>query len=222
MPTEAELTLRLVIALVLGGAIGVEREVTGQIAGLRTHMSVALGAAVFSVVSAYGFTEFVQPRAETNYQVDVTRIASNVVTGVGFLGGGAIIKLGASVRGLTTAASLWVTAAVGLAIGLGSYITGTVSAAALIFALTVLRGRRRWLRRFTPTKEMVLIRLAPTADAGGVIKALKSHSGLEVRSLSVSAGGGPTIAADLNGIDPTKLLAELAVRADIVDVEVLG
>ena len=103
MPTEAELSLRLVIALVVGGAIGVEREVTGQIAGLRTHMSVALGAAVFSIVSAYGFTEFVQPRAETNYQVDVTRIASNVVTGVGFLGGGAIIKLGASVRGLTTA-----------------------------------------------------------------------------------------------------------------------
>ena len=77
MPNEAELTLRLVIALVVGGAIGVEREVTGQMAGLRTHMSVALSAAVFSVVSTYGFTEFVQPRAETNYQVDVTRIASN-------------------------------------------------------------------------------------------------------------------------------------------------
>ncbi len=186
MPTEAELTLRLVIALVVGGAIGVEREVTGQMAGLRTHMSVALGAAVFSVVSAYGFTEFVQPRAETNYQVDVTRIASNVVTGVGFLGGGAIIKLGASVRGLTTAASLWVTAAVGVAIGLGSYVTGTVSAAALIFALTVLRGRRRWLRRFARGKETVLIRLTPTADAGGVLEALKSHSRLEVRSLSAS------------------------------------
>ena len=222
MPTEAELTLRLVLALVVGGAIGVEREVTGQMAGLRTHMSVALGAALFAVVSAYGFTEFVQPRAETNYQIDVTRIASNVVTGVGFLGGGAIIKLGASVRGLTTAASLWVTAAVGLAIGLGSYVTGVVSAAALVFALTVLRGRRRWLRRFAPTKETVLIRLTPTADAGGVLEALKRHSRLEVRSLSVPVGGGPTIAAELNGVDPTTLLAELAARGDIVDVEVLG
>jgi hypothetical protein len=111
-----------------------------------------------------------------------------LVTGVGFLGGGAIIKLGA---------------------------------AALILALTVLRGRRRWLRHFAPTKETVLIRLTPTTDAGSLLEALKSHSRLEVRSLSVPVGG-PTIAADLNGIDPTKLLAELAARGDIVNVEVLG
>jgi len=222
MPAEAELILRLIIALVVGGAIGVERDVTGQIAGLRTHMSVALGAAVFSIVSAYGFTEFVQPRAETNYQVDVTRIASNVVTGVGFLGGGAIIKLGASVRGLTTAGSLWVTAAIGLAIGLGSYLAGAVSAAALIFALTVLRGRRRWLRRFVSTRETVVIRLAPTARAGGVPEALLGHHRLEVRSLSHRAGDGPAFAADLNGIDAATLLAELADHDDVVEIEVIG
>ena len=222
MPTEAELALRLLIALVVGGAIGVEREVTGQIAGLRTHMSVALGAAVFSIVSAYGFTEFVQPRGETNYQVDVTRIASNVVTGVGFLGGGAIIKLGSSVRGLTTAASLWVTAAIGLAVGLGSYLTAAVSAGTLIFALAVLRGRRQWLRRFTPAKATMLIRLTPSAEAGEVLEALQRNSRLEVRSLSARTSGGRTIAADLNGTDPTKLLAELAARDDILDVEVLG
>ena len=102
------------------------------------------------------------------------------------------------------------TAAIGLAIGLGSYVTGTVSAAALIFALTVLRGRRRWLRRFAPTKETVVIRLALTADAGNVLAALKRHSRFEVRSLSARAGGGPTIAADLNGTDATTVLAELA------------
>jgi len=150
VPTEPELVLRLAIALVLGGAIGLERELTGQVAGLRTHMSVALGSALFAVVSAYSFSEFVEPRAETNYQIDVTSIASNVVTGVGFLGGGAIIKLGASVRGLTTAASMWVTAAVGLAVGLGNHRIGALSAGALILALTLLRGRRRWLSPLHP------------------------------------------------------------------------
>src|SRR5437879_4536504 len=136
-------------------------------------MSVALGSALFAVVSAYSFSEFVEPRAETNYQIDVTSIASNVVTGVGFLGGGAIIKLGASVRGLTTAASMWVTAAVGLAVGLGNHRIGALSAGALILALTLLRGRRRWLRRFTLAKETVIIQVAPGADAGQLIASLQ-------------------------------------------------
>jgi putative Mg2+ transporter-C (MgtC) family protein len=223
MPTEAELGLRLAIALVLGGIIGLERELTGQMAGLRTHMSVALGSALFAVVSAYGFTEFVEPRAQTNFQVDVTRIASNVVTGVGFLGGGAIIKLGASVRGLTTAASLWVTAAIGLAIGLGSYLAGALTAVALTFALAVLRGRRRWLRRFSLAKETVVIDLAPTARVGTVLDTLQCDSHLDIRSLSTRPGrGGWTIRAHLDGVDPTTLMAELAGRDDVAAVEVVG
>ncbi|CAN5838607.1 hypothetical protein BH23ACT12_BH23ACT12_23840 [soil metagenome] len=121
MPSDAELALRIAIAVVLGAIIGLERELTGQTAGLRTHITISMGAALFAIASAYSFTEFIQPQADTNYQVDVTRIASNVVTGVGFLGGGAIIKHGASVSGLTTAASIWVTAAVGLTVGLGGF-----------------------------------------------------------------------------------------------------
>ena len=147
MPSEVELAGRLAAALVLGGAIGLERELTGQVAGLRTHMSIALGAALFAIVSAYSFDEFIAPRAGTNVQVDVTRVASNIVTGVGFLGGGAILKDGASVRGLTTAASIWVTAAVGLAVALGMYTIAAVCTLALVFSLTVLRGPRLRLRR---------------------------------------------------------------------------
>ncbi len=147
MTTELEMAGRLGAALILGGAIGLERELNGQVAGLRTHMSVALGAALFAIVSAYGWGEFVGPRAESNVQVDVTRVASNIVTGVGFLGGGAILKEGASVRGLTTAASMWVTAAVGLAVALGMYTISAVTALLLIFALTALRTPRLWLRR---------------------------------------------------------------------------
>jgi putative Mg2+ transporter-C (MgtC) family protein len=147
MPTELELAGRLGAALVLGGAIGLERELTGQVAGLRTHMSVALGAALFGIVSAYGWSEFAAVRAQTNVQVDVTRIASNIVTGVGFLGGGAILKDGATVRGLTTAASLWVTAAVGLAVALGGYSLAAVATIGLVFSLILLRGPRAWIRR---------------------------------------------------------------------------
>jgi|SRR5579884_904266 len=146
MPTELELAGRLGAALLLGGAIGLERESSGQVAGLRTHMTVALGAALFGIVSAYGWTEFDVVRAQTNVQVDVTRVASNIVTGVGFLGGGAILKDGASVRGLTTAASLWVTAAVGLTVALGGYALGAVATIGLVFSLILLRGPRGWLR----------------------------------------------------------------------------
>ena len=101
------------LALVLGGLIGLERELSDHPAGLRTHIGVCMGAALFGIVSGYGFVGFDASRSQTNYQVDPTRVASNIVTGVGFLGGGAILKHGATVRGLTTAASLWVTAAIG-------------------------------------------------------------------------------------------------------------
>src|SRR5918996_1127073 len=154
MPTEADVALRILVAVLLGAAIGLERELTGQMAGLRTHITVSLGAALFGLVSAYSFSEFIQERAATNYQVDVTRIASNVVMGIGFLAGGVIIKHGASVRGLTTAASIWVTAAVGLGIGLGSYFMSVAATVALIMTLGLLRGPRRWLRRFAMAKEM--------------------------------------------------------------------
>src|SRR5436189_5426873 len=98
MPTELELAGRLGAALVLGGAIGRERELTGQVAGLRTHMSVALGAALFGIVSAYGWNEFAAVRAQTNIQIDVTRVASNIVTGVGSPGAAASPEDGATAR----------------------------------------------------------------------------------------------------------------------------
>src|SRR5205085_7553316 len=165
MPTELELAGRLGAALVLGGAIGLERELTGQVAGLRTHMSVALGAALFGIVSAYGWNEFTAVRAQTNVQVDVTRVASNIVTGVGFLGGGAILKEGATVRGLTTAASLWVTAAIGTAAALGSIMVALFSTGLLVASLVLLRLPRRWVRtRVAQQRETVVLRLRPQAD----------------------------------------------------------
>ena len=110
--TQLVLMLRLVVALVLGAVVGWERELQRMPAGFRTHALVALGSAIFTVISAYAFTG---PGS------DPTRIAAQVVTGIGFLGGGAIIHYGGTVRGLTTAASLWAVAAVGMAAGAGLF-----------------------------------------------------------------------------------------------------
>ncbi|MGH8992653.1 MAG: MgtC/SapB family protein [Acidimicrobiia bacterium] len=219
MPSKLELAVRLFAALVLGGAIGFEREVTGQVAGLRTHMCVALGAALFAIVSAFGFEEFVRPRAETNLQVDVSRVASNIVTGIGFLGGGAIIKEGATVKGLTTAASLWVTAAVGSAVAMGEYMISAVCTVALVLSLTMLRGPRVWLRkRFVDVEEGVSIRLRSAEDAGEVIRALRGIPDLEVSSLALR-GSDEEVLVQIQVTGNVEVrLAELAEREDVVDV----
>lgn len=222
MATESDLALRMLIAVLLGAAIGLERELSGQDAGLRTHISIAMGAALFGMISAYSFGEFVQPRANTNYQVDVTRVASNVVTGVGFLGGGAIIKHGTSVRGLTTAASIWVTAAVGLAVGLGSVVTATVTAAGLVFVLTALRWPRRWLNQRAVKRENVVIEIRPDAEAGAVVDALLRLPGVNVKSVSVRGDeeGGMSIRAEVKGTALHARLTTLSAMEGVADLDV--
>jgi putative Mg2+ transporter-C (MgtC) family protein len=222
LPNDIELGLRILLAALLGAAIGLERELTGQSAGLRTHITIALGAALFAIASAYSFTEFIQPREQTNYQVDVTRIASNIVTGVGFLGGGAIIKQGASVSGLTTAASIWVTAAVGLAVGLGSFFPAAATTIVLVFVLTVLRGPRRWLHRRAARKQTVSIDVEPDSNPGDVVNALFGLQGVVVKSVSVNDGvpDRRTIRAEVKGTDLEARLAELSERQDVTDVDV--
>lgn len=119
-----QLLLRLVIAVVLGALVGYERERKSKPAGVRTHGMVCLGAAIFTVVSIYGF----------GAASDHTRVAAMVVSGIGFLGAGAILHQRESVHGLTTAASLWVTAAIGLAVGVGM-IAMSLATAVLVFLL---------------------------------------------------------------------------------------
>ena len=222
MPSDLELAGRIAFALVLGGLIGLEREVTDQVAGLRTHISVALGAALFGIVSAYSFDEFIAPRADTNYQVDVTRVASNVVTGVGFLGGGAIIKQGVTVRGLTTAASMWVTAAVGLAAGLGGYFVAAVTAGALLVSLVGLRRPRRWVRKRRPqTRHTVTLHLGSQADRTEVVEALHDLEDVEVVAVHVRAvGEGATVRVELRGADVLPRLAELSRVQGVTGFEV--
>jgi putative Mg2+ transporter-C (MgtC) family protein len=141
--------LQVVVAVGLGAAIGLEREVSAQPAGLRTHMLVCLGSALFTLVGADAL------------HTDPTRIAAQVVTGVGFLGGGAILREGANVRGLTTAASLWLTAAIGLAVGMRQW-TGAVLTT--VCGLGVLLLVKRFERDVLPGRRMMEVTL--TVETG--------------------------------------------------------
>jgi putative Mg2+ transporter-C (MgtC) family protein len=136
----AEVVLRIVLAATLGGAIGLERELREREAGLRTHMLVSVGAALFTMVSAYAWTDW-RFSNEEGIVFDPTRIAAQVVTGIGFLGAGAIIRQGLSVRGLTTAATLWVVAAIGMAAGVGYYWAALVTTALVLLSLWPLDPR---------------------------------------------------------------------------------
>jgi putative Mg2+ transporter-C (MgtC) family protein len=152
MPTDMELVLRLVLAAALSGALGVERELTEQPAGVRTHMLVGMGAALFAIVSAFGFSALT-PAPSGAAAYDPTRIAAQIVVGIGFLGAGVIVKTGGDVRGLTTAASFWITAAIGTAAGFGmTFVAVSVTAITLV-ALVGGRPFRSLLRRHALKKK---------------------------------------------------------------------
>jgi putative Mg2+ transporter-C (MgtC) family protein len=129
-----EFILRIFVAALLGGAIGLEREYRAKEAGLRTHFLVALGSSVFMIVSAYGFDGVMNT---PEHRWDVSRVAAQVVSGIGFIGAGTIIfhKSENVVRGLTTAAGLWVTAAIGLACGGGMYVLSIASTVLVLVGL---------------------------------------------------------------------------------------
>lgn len=133
-----DMLLRMGAGIVLGAVIGYERERTGHPAGLRTHLLVCLASATFMVVSTQ-FTYFQLYGKDDLIAVDTSRIAASVVSGVGFLGAGAILRTGISVQGLTTAASLWLAAAVGLAAGGGMYLVAAASTMAALVCLLLLR-----------------------------------------------------------------------------------
>ena len=139
--------LRLVLALILGFALGLERELTNKYAGLRTHILVCMGACVFTLISIYGFPTFapgdnVVPEQATGIR-DTARIAAQIVTGIGFIGAGTVLRNGPMVFGLTTAATLWIAASIGMACGSGMYEVAIVSTILSVFVLTLVRMLER-------------------------------------------------------------------------------
>ena len=144
--TDIELIRRLVTAALLGAALGFEREMRQKDAGLRTNILIAVGAALFTLMSI----EISGPSG------DPGRIAAQIVTGIGFLGAGAIIRTDSGIQGLTTAATVWVNAAVGLAAGGGQYHLAFIATGITLAALLVLHPIERTIRRFAPPKENVV------------------------------------------------------------------
>jgi putative Mg2+ transporter-C (MgtC) family protein len=156
--------LRLGLAAVLAGAIGVERELREQEAGLRTHMLVSVGATTFMLVGVYAWADM-RLGNSIGVVVDPSRVASYVVSGIGFLGAGAIIKYGINVRGLTTAASLWVVAAIGVAVGAGMYTFSIATTVLVIVALWPLSQVKRLIQGKADEPR----RLAVTLEAGASV-----------------------------------------------------
>src|SRR3954447_6331947 len=138
----AQLTLRIAIAALLGALIGLEREPAGRGAGIRTHAIVSLGAAVFTLAGAYGFGD-----VHTGGNVDPSRVGAQVAAGVGFIGAGAILRHGSSVQGVTTAATVWLAAAVGVMAAAGGLLLAAVATSIGVISLLALRSTKPYLRR---------------------------------------------------------------------------
>jgi len=194
-----EVLLRLFVAAALGGAIGLERELRERQAGLRTHLVVSVGSALFTLVSAYGFSDF-------GARVDPTRIAAQIVTGIGFLGAGAIIRQGLSVRGLTTAASLWLVAAIGMAAGAGYYSGAVITTLLALLALWPLRIIAfRVIEPLRPEESRIVVEL-PTGQA---VRPLLDRVG-EVHQLEIDdSRDRRLVTMELDKVDD-RLVAELS------------
>ena len=179
-----EVLLRLVLAALFGGVLGLERELREREAGLRTHLLVSVGSALFTIVSAYGFREFLNS-GESVVRADPTRIAAQIVTGIGFLGAGAIIRQGLSIRGLTTAATLWVVAAIGMASGAGYWSAAVITTALVLFSLWPLRIIAfRVTRHSRPQTDRLLAQLPAGESPAPLIDRLETLGG-RLQSLEV-------------------------------------
>jgi putative Mg2+ transporter-C (MgtC) family protein len=204
-----EVLLRLFVAAALGGAIGFERELRERQAGLRTHLVVSVGAALFTLVSAYGFKSF-------DGKVDPTRIAAQIVSGIGFLGAGAIIRQGLSVRGLTTAASLWLVAAIGMAAGAGYWDGALIATLGALLTLGPLRVVTfRIVSRYRPQHDRLLVEVPAGGSPVPIIEAIERAGGRVVTldvaqegdrrsvgiDLELAVGSAPAVVASVAEID---------------------
>jgi putative Mg2+ transporter-C (MgtC) family protein len=207
--------LRLAVAAILGGAVGLERELREREAGLRTHLLVAVGSALFTLVSAYGFHEF-------ESRIDPTRIAAQIVTGIGFLGAGAIIRQGLTVRGLTTAATLWLVAAIGMATGAGYYSAAIIATVGALVSLGPLRiAAFRVMRRFRGQIDRLLVQL-PTGESPAAIVGEIERLGGRIQSMEIShEADRRTVVVDVEvpaGAQPPTMVAAVAQLEGVLEV----
>jgi putative Mg2+ transporter-C (MgtC) family protein len=216
---QVDLAIRLVIAAALGAAVGAEREIHGHPAGIRTHMLVALGSALFTVLSIHGFTA----DGKTTGNIDPTRIAAQIVSGIGFLGAGAILKDGVVIRGLTTAASLWATSAVGMAAGAGEQIIAVVGAAIILTSLWPINALAERLRGSPVPEVQLRLALLRVEAVGEISTALAEHK-IDVASLQTQRLGRDSYRADLSirGRSDAAIATALEAIAKIPGVDIVS
>ena len=177
--TTAVATARLIAAVLAGALIGLEREAHAKPAGFRTYIIISLGSALLMVLSIY------IPQTYTAFQNgDPSRIAAQVVTGIGFLGAGAIFRLGVNVRGLTTAAGIWTTAAIGMVLGAGMFAVGGVALALTLLALTLLNTLEGRLISATEYRSLVIISKRRPGQIRQITEVLAGY-GVPARKLEV-------------------------------------
>lgn len=181
---EFEMALRLGLSFVAGGLIGFERSSRRQVAGLRTHILICVGATLLMLLSIWIPQEFMRGRGG-----DPGRIAAQVVSGIGFLGAGAILRLGNNVKGLTTAASLWLISAVGLAIGAGLYLAAGIALFISLFTLIALDHLEKRLFPVERTKVLDISFRESVPDTKKAIEVLE-HFGVRVQSIDLEQNMG--------------------------------
>ena len=201
-PLDWNLILRLLIAAVLGSVIGMEREKKAWAPGLRTHMLVSVGACLFMIVSAFGFSDILGTR---NVILDPSRIAAQVVSGIGFLGAGSILLRGEVVRGLTTAASLWSVAAIGLAVGGGLYVEAVAATLVIVIILAGIKPLEERFQQRHKSHELVI-----EAEPGQMtLPALEAALGYRARRITryVATPGedGDRVAITLTRLSPREV-----------------
>jgi putative Mg2+ transporter-C (MgtC) family protein len=185
-----EMAFRILLACLFGGIIGYEREQTNRPAGFRTHILVCVGSALVMMTGEYITAHF-------GSTADPARLGAQVVSGIGFLGAGTILRAGFNVRGLTTAASLWAVSCVGLACGIGFYSAATMSAVTICLILVVFKRfeHRIWMKN---THRTVTVRTKRPQRALTDINALFSRIGAEIKNTEFLTGNGPRDALDLS------------------------
>lgn len=177
---DLELFVRVLVAMVCGLLIGYERESRLKIAGIRTHMIVCMASALMMLVSKYGFEDML---GRTGIGLDPSRIGAGIITAVGFLGGGVIFTRKLNISGITTAAGIWYTVGVGVALGSGMYVIGIASTFMLVAMQFLLGHKFRWQK--TPIVEQVTIILEQTDDIKNVMEQCFSDQRIEVTNLKV-------------------------------------
>lgn len=178
---QSNYLIRILIATICGVVIGYEREAHLKAAGIRTHTIVALSACLMMIISKYGFFDVV---VYNSISLDPSRIAAGVVTAIGFLGAGTIFVNKQSVSGLTTAAGIWATVGVGMAIGTGFYFIGLITTLILLIIQTVLHKNLKWLK--IPTTEKILIQAENNSDAIVFLEGKLKESYIKIISIQAT------------------------------------